>query len=92
MKVSGGLTPDLINSGKGVHAAVIFYDHYFKMISKKPLIAEIHMENVRSLKLHYRLGFSGQPNAEKIILKLDEFAFRNPFVTLLLTRLDYEHT
>lgn len=88
--VSGGLTPELFNTGKGVFAAVIFYDFYFNVLVGKILFAEIQKDNLRSLRMHKALGFIEISSNDKIKLKLVVNQFPNAFTKRLLSRLNYE--
>lgn len=89
--VSGGILPELTNTGKGVYAAAIFYDFYFNKFSAEALIAEINKDNIRSQRMHKAFGFVEILNADKRILKLSVETFPNTFAKQILSKLKYEY-
>jgi len=88
--VSGGILPELANTGKGVYAAAIFYDFYFHKFSAEALIAEIKQNNVRSQRIHKAFGFVEISNQDKSKMKLFVENFPNTFTKQLLSKLKYE--
>lgn len=88
--ISGGILPELANTGKGVISAAIFYDFYFNNFSAEALIAEIRRNNFRSQRMHRAFGFVEISNQDKTKLKLSIENFPNPFMKHILSKLDYE--
>lgn len=90
VKASGGILPALLNSGKGLIAAAIFYDFYFKSFPTSELEVEIKKENVRNLRMHKALGFVECFREEKVTLKITSKEFPNKFTIQLLSKINYE--
>lgn len=88
--VSGGITPELFNSGIGVFCAVIIYDFYITSFHPEYLNVEIKKSNLRSIKLHEALGFNITNHNITVKMELNSTDFPNDFAKYLLNRISYE--
>ncbi len=89
-KVSGGISPDMFNSGKGLLASAILFDFYFKSEIEKDLLVEINLENNRSLRVVQALGFTEICKAERQTLVLQRKYFPTELASNLLSKIEYE--
>ncbi len=87
---SGGISPEHINSGKGLYAAAIFYDFYFKTFPINELVVEIKYENLVSIRMHKAIGFIECRSEKKAMLKISRNEFPNKFTSKLLSKIKYE--
>lgn len=88
---SGGILPELANTGKGVFAAAIFYHFYFSKFSVAALVVEIEKNNLRSIRMHKALGFVEIEDRDKVKLQLQVENFPNDFTKQVLSKLRYEY-
>jgi hypothetical protein len=88
--VSGGIKPELFNSGCGVYCAVLLYDYYIKSFNPMYLVVQINKSNVRSIKLHERLGFIVKNWNTIVNMELNCRQFPNSFAKYILRRISNE--
>ncbi len=94
--VAGGIIPDLINSGKGVYAAIIIYDFLFHTYKRlDSILVTIVHSNINSMKMHIKIGFKRIAVSEsevglKDTLLLTRNDFSNDFCKIILSKTKYE--
>jgi hypothetical protein len=88
--VSGGISSEYFNTGKGLISACIFYDYYIKHFSVESLRVCIRRENLCSLRMHKSMGFEVIDGKEIITLKLYCQSFPNDLIKKILFKIQYE--